>query len=145
MATKLTPAFSLDYEDKNQYTLKNKEINHLDALIIDDEQDICYLLGSVLKTRNIGSKFVNSLKDAANILEDNEPEVIFLDNHLPDGLGVNFIGFIKRFHPLTKIVMITAHDTIGDKVKAFKEGVDYFIGKPFSKESVNLVMEKLAH
>ena len=125
--------------------MKNKEINHLDALIIDDEPDICYLLGNVLKTRNIGSKYVNSLKDAANILEQNEPEVIFLDNDLPDGLGVNFISFIKRFHPLTKIVMITAHDTIGDKMRAFKEGVDFFIGKPFSKESVNNVMEKIAH
>lgn len=125
--------------------MKNTETKHLDALIIDDEQDICYLLGSVLRTRNIGSKFVNSLKDAANILEQNEPEVIFLDNHLPDGLGMNFISFIKRFHPLTKIVMITAHDTCTDKLKAFKEGVDYFIGKPFSKESVNSIMEKLAH
>ncbi len=125
--------------------MKNIELNHLDVLIIDDEQDICYLLGSVLKNRNICSKYVNSLKDAAYILEQNEPEIIFLDNHLPDGLGVNFIGFIKRFHPLTKIVMITAHDTITDKMKAFKEGVDYFIGKPFSKESVNSIMEKIAH
>lgn len=125
--------------------MKNIEPNHLDVLIIDDEQDICFLLGSVLKNRNIVSKYVNSLQDAANILEQNEPEVIFLDNHLPDGLGVNFISFIKRFHPLSKIVMITAHDTITDKLKAYKEGVDYFIGKPFSKESVNSVMEKIAH
>ena len=41
--------------------------------------------------------------------------------------------------------MITAHDTIADKQKAYKEGVDYFIGKPFSKESINNVMETLAH
>ena len=125
--------------------MKNTESNHLDALIIDDEQDICFLLGNVLKNRNIGSKYVNNLKDAAEILEENDPEVIFLDNHLPDGLGVNFISFIKRFHPLTKIVMITAHDTISDKMKAFKEGVDYFIGKPFSKESVNSIMEQIMH
>lgn len=125
--------------------MKNIEPNHIDVLIIDDEQDICFLLGSVLKNRNIVSKYVNSLKDAANILEQNEPEVIFLDNHLPDGLGVNFISFIKRFHPLSKIIMITAHDTITDKLKAYKEGVDFFIGKPFSRESVNSVMEKIAH
>ncbi len=115
----------------------------LGALIIDDEKDICYLLGSVLKKRHVQSKFVNSLREAANILELNDPEIIFLDNHLPDGLGVNFIGFIKKFHPTSKIVMITAHDTVADKQKALKEGVDFFIGKPFSRDTVNTVMEKL--
>ena len=126
--------------------LKNLEkliSQNLDALIIDDEADICYLLGNVLRKRDIESKFVNSLREAANILELNDPEIIFLDNHLPDGLGVNFIGFIKRYHPNTKIVMITAHDTIVDKQKAINEGVDFFIGKPFTKETVNYIMENL--
>lgn len=121
------------------------ESQNLEVLIIDDETDICYLLGTVLKKRHIHSKYVNTLRDAANILESNDPEIIFLDNHLPDGSGVNFIGYIKRFHPLTKIVMITAHDTVSDIQKAYKEGVDYFIGKPFSKEAVNTIMENLDH
>jgi len=125
--------------------LNKVESQNLEVLIIDDETDICYLLGTVLKKRHIHSKYVNTLRDAANILESNDPEIIFLDNHLPDGSGVNFIGYIKRFHPLTKIVMITAHDTVSDIQKAFKEGVDYFIGKPFSKEAVNTIMENLAH
>ena len=125
--------------------MNTPESQHLEVLIIDDETDICYLLGSLLRKKKIESKFVNTLKDAANILELNEPEIIFLDNHLPDGLGVNFISYIKRFHPLSKIVMITAHDNLADKQKAIKEGVDYFIGKPFSKETVNIIMENLIH
>lgn len=125
--------------------MNTPESQHLEVLIIDDETDICYLLGSLLRKKQIQSKFVNTLKDAANILELNEPEIIFLDNHLPDGLGVNFISHIKRFHPLSKIVMITAHDNLADKEKAIKEGVDYFIGKPFSKETVNIIMENLIH
>ena len=125
--------------------MKTIAVQNLEVLIIDDEADICYLLGSLLKNRQVHSKFANTLRDAANILESTDPEIIFLDNHLPDGLGLNFVGYIKRFHPLTKIIMITAHDTIADKQKAYKEGVDYFIGKPFSKESINNVMETLAH
>ena len=124
----------------------NTVIKHkIEALIIDDETDICYLLGSLLKKRDIDASYVNTLRDAANILESTDPQIIFLDNHLPDGLGVNFIGFIKRCHPLTKIIMITAHDTATDVKKAYKEGVDYFIGKPFSKESINNVVENLVH
>lgn len=117
----------------------------IEALIIDDETDICYLLGSLLRKKDIDTSYVNTLRDAANILESTDPQIIFLDNHLPDGLGVNFIGFIKRFHPLTKIIMITAYDTAADVKKAYKEGVDYFIGKPFSKESINNVVENLVH
>lgn len=126
-------------------TLTTSGHEQLDVLIIDDEEDICYLLGSVLRKKHIQSKYVNSLKDAASILENNEPEVIFLDNHLPDGLGLNFIGYIKRFHPLSKIIMITAHDTLAEQKRAFKEGVDYFITKPFSKETVNNIMDTLVH
>jgi two-component system OmpR family response regulator len=125
--------------------LNTFEPEQLDVLIIDDEVDICYLLGSLLRKKQLQSKYVNSLKDAASILENNEPEIIFLDNHLPDGLGVNFISYIKRFHPLSKIIMITAHDTIADKQNAFKEGVDYFLSKPFSKETINSIMETMAH
>jgi DNA-binding NtrC family response regulator len=125
--------------------LTTLESEQLDVLIIDDEADICYLLGSLLRKKHIQSKFVNCLKDAASLMENNEPEIIFLDNHLPDGLGVNFISYIKRFHPLSKIIMITAHDTVADQQRAFKEGVDYFISKPFSKETVNNIMDTLSH
>ena len=127
--------------------LSNEILQHLEALIIDDEKDICFLHGSLLKKRNIRSKFVNTLRDAANLLELNEPEVIFLDNHLPDGMGLNFIGYIKRFHPLTKIVMITAYDTIMDKQRAFKEGVDYAVHANFLVEIRNLktIRNSLAH
>ncbi len=125
--------------------MNNQISQNIAALIIDDEIDICYLLGSLLNKRQVKTEYVNTLKDAANVLKVNNPEIIFLDNHLPDGMGINFVGYIKKFYPLTKIVMITAFDTVSDKQKAFKEGVDYFIGKPFSKEKVNAVMENLGH
>jgi two-component system, OmpR family, response regulator len=121
------------------------DIYTMEVLIIDDETDICYLLGGLLRKKQIKSKAVNSLRDAANMLEKNDPEIIFLDNHLPDGLGVNFISYIKKFHPLSKIVMITAHDTLADKQKAIKAGVDYFVGKPFSTETVNNIIETIGH
>ena len=125
--------------------MSTHEADYMEVLIIDDERDICFLLSSLLKKKKIESRVVNSLRDAASMLENNDPEIIFLDNHLPDGLGVNFVSYIKRFHPKAKIIMITAHDTAADKKKAFKEGVDYFISKPFSKDTVNNLVETLAH
>lgn len=115
----------------------------LKVLIIDDEADICYLLSTLLKQKNIDTGFVNSLTDATIALQNESPEIIFLDNHLPDGLGINYLEHIKNHYPSSKIVMITAHDTPADRQKALNEGADFFIGKPFSRETIYKTIEQL--
>ena len=79
------------------------------ALIIDDEIDICYLLSGILRNKNIQSNYVNSIAEARLALQLNSPQIIFLDNHLPDGMGVNFINDIKKSNPATKVVMIKCY------------------------------------
>jgi CheY-like chemotaxis protein len=124
--------------------MPNTPPRKLSALIIDDETDICFLLSSILRQKNFQTVFAGSLSEADKILDkQNEHSVIFLDNHLPDGLGVNNINRIKLRCPLSRIVMITAHDTTSDREKAQQEGVDFFIGKPFSKETIFKTLEFL--
>jgi two-component system, OmpR family, response regulator len=103
------------------------------ALIIDDEIDICYLLSGILRAKHLQVNYVNTLSEATLALQTQNPEIIFLDNHLPDGLGVDFIKHIKEIHPNTKVVMISAFDNFLDRYKANNNGVDSFVGKPFSK------------
>lgn len=110
--------------------------HNVKALIIDDETDICYLLSRLLRQKNYDTAFVNNLTDANNALKSDPPELIFLDNHLPDGLGMNYIGFIKEHYPKSKIIMITAHDSSDDREKALKNGADFFIGKPFTGDII---------
>ncbi len=113
------------------------------TLIIDDEIDICYLLSGILKQKQFATTYVNTLSDATVFLQKESPEIIFLDNHLTDGLGVDFISHIKETHPASKIVMITAYDTPIDRLAALSKGVDFFIGKPFTKEIIYNTVEKL--
>ncbi len=121
-----------------------KKPGGIKALIVDDETDICYLLSSILKQRNIQAIFAGSLTEADKILDkEAAPPLIFLDNHLPDGMGMNYISKLKKNHPLSKIVMITAHDNISDREDALLEGVDFFIGKPFSRETVYKALDIL--
>lgn len=115
----------------------------LKVLIIDDETDICYLLSTLLKQKNLETEYVNTLTNAALALKNEIPEIIFLDNHLPDGQGMNFISFIKSNYPSVKIVMITAHDTAADRILALKRGADYFIGKPFTRDIIYKTVEKI--
>ena len=113
------------------------------ALIIDDEVDICYLLKGILRHKNILADHVTNLADASLFLRDTAPPLIFLDNHLSDGLGMDYIRKIKKSHPLSKVIMITAHDTAHDREQAYKEGVDFFISKPFSREIILKTIEKI--
>lgn len=119
------------------------ENSKIKALIIDDEVDVCYLLSGLLKQKNVETGFVNSLSEAEKVLQRESPRVIFLDNHLPDGRGVDYIPTIKGVHPSSKIIMITAHDTSADRERALKSGADHFIGKPFNREIIYQTLEQI--
>ena len=123
-------------------TYLNQDV--LKVLIIDDETDICYLLSTLLKQKNLDTHYVNTLSDAALALKKDPPEIIFLDNHLPDGMGVDFISHVKKNHPSSKVIMITAYDTPADRRKALSEGADLFIAKPFSRETINQTVDQLS-
>jgi DNA-binding NtrC family response regulator len=114
-----------------------------DALIIDDESDICFLLSHFLKRKKISSLFVNSLKEAMDILLSQKPDIIFLDNHLPDGKGIELIDYIKEKQPKAKIIVISAYDSFKDREEASHRGADIFIGKPFSHEMIAEALDKL--
>ncbi len=114
------------------------------ALIIDDEIDICLLLSDILRNKNLQPDYVNSIGEAKQALEKNSPGIIFLDNHLPDGMGVDFIRYIKNTQPAAKLVMISAYDAPAHRSIAITEGVDLFISKPFSRDTIYQIVDQLA-
>ena len=126
--------------DKMESVLKTKSLNDHErkrALIVDDETDICYLLSHILKQKNIQTVFAGSLAEADKVLQSSGYfYYVFLDNHLPDGLGLNQIKRWKQKFPSTHVIMITAHDSYEERRKACNDGADNFIAKPFSKEII---------
>ena len=118
------------------------KMRKLDALIVEDEIDICYLLSGMLKKRSLYTSYVTNIHDAYKILETNPPNILFLDNHLPDGKGVDFLSAVRATYPSMSIIMISAHDTNEDKQKALQNGADLFISKPFTMELINEAMDK---
>jgi len=126
---------------EENHTIQDK--NKLKVLIVDDELDICYLLSGVMRQRNFRTGFVTSLSDASIALRDDTPSLIFLDNRLPDGYGLDFIPYIKKNYPQTKVVVITAHDSLSDKNRAFAGGADLFICKPLNRELINRAIDQL--
>lgn len=113
------------------------------VLIVDDEVDICYFISRSLIKRNFTTSFTHTLKDAEKIIEAENPSILLLDNHLPDGLGVNFVTKVKTKYPDMKVIMITAHDSPQERSKAYNNGVNYFLSKPFTLLEINNVVDLL--
>jgi two-component system OmpR family response regulator len=116
-------------------------MKHRKALIVDDEQDTCFLLSGILKQNKYDAGFVYSIAEAKKRLEIDKPDVIFLDNNLGDGMGVEFIPEILEIHPDVRIIVITAFDTLPTRTQAFKNGAHYLLGKPFEKKTINNALD----
>ena len=114
------------------------------VLVVDDEQDICFLFGRILKGRNLKSGYAFSLAEARSSVMEEPPSLVFLDNSLPDGPGIDFIPFLKSNCPTTRVIVVTANDTAIDKKKAFQRGADEFFAKPLSMESIKRELDRLS-
>jgi DNA-binding response OmpR family regulator len=113
------------------------------VLIVDDEPDICFLFDRILHKRNLKTGYAYNLADAAQAMYSETPSLVFLDNNLPDGQGIDFIPYLKLHYPQTKVIMVTANDSISDKNKAFQQGADGFLSKPLSLELINRTLDKM--
>jgi two-component SAPR family response regulator len=112
------------------------------ALIIDDEAEICYLLSRILRNLHFEVYCATSLYEARIGLETFDPSLIFIDNHLPDGLGVQFVEYIRTGYPKAKIVIITGQEIESkDKITRNPPPVVY---KPFTSEHIYNVIEAIS-
>ena len=107
-----------------------KEVTKI--LVIEDEGDICLLLELLLAGRKTIIDHVHNLTDAREFIEREQPTLVLLDNRLPDGLGIDFIGFLKQEYPQIKIIMITGVDGMAEEA-VLATGADRFISKPFTQ------------
>jgi two-component system, OmpR family, response regulator len=114
------------------------------VLIVDDEPDICFLFGRILHKRNLKTGYASNLAEATSFLEADPPSLIFLDNSLPDGQGIDFIPYLKKNYPSTRVIMVTANDSAMDQKRAFQQGADEFLGKPLSLELINRTLDSIS-
>ncbi|MBB3839902.1 DNA-binding response OmpR family regulator [Runella defluvii] len=108
------------------------------ALIIDDELDTCLLLGMFLKKYGIVSMRAHSLADGLAKLTAEAPQLIFLDNNLPDGTGIDYIAQVRQQMPQAKLVMMTAMSALREQALAL--GADGFVEKPLDVKKIASVL-----
>jgi DNA-binding NtrC family response regulator len=112
------------------------------ALIIDDDTDLCLLLKIILKDMIPHVKFAHSIESGQRLLVQLKPDVIFLDNNLPDGQGVSRIQEIKSKSPGSLLVIITAAGF--SREQSLKNGADLFLEKPFIYSNIFSALKSVA-
>ena len=102
------------------------------ALIVDDEEEICLLLRGFLLRKFKRVEIATTLKQGLEIAKILKPSVLFLDNNLPDGQGINSISLFRMY--VEKIIIISAMTNLADI--SLSRGANYFIAKPISFRSI---------
>ena len=101
-------------------------------LIIEDEGEMCLLINMLLDGKGLEVDHVKTIAGAVEYFQQHRPQIVLLDNRLPDGFGLDFIAFIRKNYPATKIIMISGVD-VSAKDIALENGADSFLEKPFTK------------
>lgn len=104
-------------------------------LIIDDEVDFCLLLKSFFLHKDVEIQVAYTLTSGLKAIEKYKPDILFLDNNLPDGLGWNMLTAIINQYPEMELNLISAYDT-----KEFKYSPNdhiKFWEKPINLEELN--------
>lgn len=112
-------------------------------LIVDDDPDLCHLLGGILRVRKYEVGIAPDLKSAKDCIAEINPALIFLDHNLPDGTGIDFIKTINELNKDIKIVVMTADSTPGIEHKALSKGADRFLVKPFSHAIIHNIVDDI--
>lgn len=78
-------------------------------VIIDDEEDLCRLMKAYLVDIGYDVFLAHTLYDGLNLMHEVSPDILFLDNNLPDGLGWERMKFLTEHFPYCKITLISAY------------------------------------
>ena len=105
-------------------------------LIVDDDPALLRLLG--LRLRSEGHEVVETDSgEAALARVDVElPQLLITDLRMGGMDGLRLFEAVHRRHPLLPVLMLTAHGTIPDAVRALQSGVFGYIPKPFEERDL---------
>ncbi len=79
------------------------------VLIIDDEVDLCLLLKTYLNRKNYEVYYSHTLKEGMNQFKQVVPDILFLDNNLPDGVGWEKAAGLLEQYPALQVHLISAY------------------------------------
>jgi two-component system response regulator RegX3 len=110
-------------------------VNPTRILFVEDERSIYEPFGRALARSGFEPLVARSCREARDLAERAEPDLVLLDLGLPDGDGRDLARDLRRISDMP-IIMLTARGTETDKVVGLELGADDYVVKPFSSREV---------
>ena len=111
-------------------------------LIVDDDLSLCHFLAKALSQKGYQVILCHSGREALEVVYKQEPDLILLDNKLPDRNGLEILKEIKRDQPKVSVIIMTAFGTTETAIEAMKVGAFDYILKPFELDEISELVAK---
>ncbi len=106
-------------------------------LIVEDEIELLDSMTTYLKNEDFICESATSFFDAEDKIISFGYDIIILDLTLPDGNGLDLLKLIKKQSKKTGVLIVSAKDSLDDKLKGLDLGADDYITKPFHLAELN--------
>ena len=113
------------------------------VLIVEDQQRLGQFLEQGLKECAYTATWVNTCKAAKDALAETAYDVILLDLGLPDGDGIDLLRQWRASGFNEPVLILSARDSVEDRIKGLDVGADDYMPKPFSLEELLARMRSL--
>lgn len=113
-------------------------------LVVDDDQDILKLISMRLNAAGYATSAATNGEQALTQISLKRPDLIVSDLRMPAMDGMDLLDAVHKIHPTLPMIILTAHGSIPDAVRATQHGAYSFLTKPFdSQELLKLVASAL--
>lgn len=106
-------------------------------LIIEDEPSLRELIQRSLEKERYVVEAAADFQSGLRKIEDYDYDCVLLDIMLPDGNGLNLLEQLKKMHKRENVIIISAKDSLDDKVLGLELGADDYLPKPFHLAELN--------
>ncbi|AMA45240.1 response regulator transcription factor [Pseudomonas monteilii] len=101
-----------------------------ELLLIDDDQELCELLGSWLSQEGFEVRACHDGHSARQALAERAPAAVVLDVMLPDGSGLELLKQLRTEHAELPVLMLSARGEPLDRILGLELGADDYLAKP---------------
>lgn len=107
-------------------------------LIIEDEKQLSDSIVKFLHAEDYLCEQAFTYDEAADRIASYEYDCILLDLMLPGGTGLDLLRLIRTTAPRTGVIIVSAKDSLDDKIEGLRLGADDYIAKPFHLPELNM-------